>query len=109
MSWRVIDCHQFLSLESNGQRLVFHPIQDRVVEVVLNDVYGSRILIPENTTFTPTPGTHDHYKHQVCNYIRENLRVISANGSTNKAGKFCRLNFVIEDTEYRISDIQYVS
>jgi len=109
MDWRVVDCHQFLSLENNDQRLVFNPIQERIVEVVLNDIYGTRILIPENSSFTPTPGTHDDYKHQACNYIRQNLRIISAGGSINKAGKFCRLNFVIEDSEYRISDIQYVS
>lgn len=106
--WVVTECHQVVSFEEEGSRLTLEPVKDRVVSLVFNEVFGTRIQIPESNKFKGYIGTNDQYKHELCKYLKDHLRIISAGGSTNRAGKFCRLNFVIETTEYRISDIQYV-
>ena len=104
----VQECHQFLVLQEEQNRIVFEPIKDRIISIVVNDFYGTRIQIPESNKFQGFTGFHDSYKHEMCKYLRDNLRIVSAGVSINKIGKFCRMNFFIEGTEYKISDIQYV-
>jgi len=104
--WKVIDCHQFISLEEDNNRVVFTPVKDGIVDVVLNEAYGTRIQISE--LHVPVTETFDEYKHEVCKYINQNLRIVTVGGATNKAGKFMRMHFFIGTTEYKVSDIQYI-
>ncbi len=106
--WVVTDCHQFLSMEFENNRIVFYPVKERIVEVVLNDIYGTRIQIPKDIS-QDFSFRYDIYKQETCKYLQNNLRIISAGGATSKLGKFLRINFYIETTEYRISDIQYIN
>jgi len=104
--WEVIDCHQFISLEEDNNRVVFTPVKEGVVDVVLNEVYGTRIQLTELPV--PVTETFDEYRHEVCNFIKDNLRIVSVGGTINKAGKFMRMHFFIGSTEYKVSDIQYI-
>lgn len=109
MDWVETECHQFLAYQNDKhQRLVFSPIKNRVVEIVLDDTYGTRFLIPESNNFIQTTGTQDLFKHQMCIYLKDNLKVFSVNTNTNSLGKFCRFNFQLENTVYRIADLQYM-
>lgn len=104
--WVVVDCHQFLSLEEDNNRIVFTPVKDGIVDVVLNELYGTRIQLTE--LIVPETETYDDYKHEVCKFIKDNLRIVTVGGAINKAGKFMRMHFHIGVFEYKVSDIQYI-
>ena len=108
LSFQMIDCHQFLSYENKVARVVFRPIKDDIIEVAVNDRYGTRIVLPVNNSFISTADTYDEYKHDMCVYLKDNLTIVTAEANSNRIGQFLRLLFKIEGTVYKISDIQYM-
>lgn len=107
--WVTVDCHQFLTKEGFGNRMVFEPIEGRLINVVLNNLYGTRILIPEKNQLPRIEDIREIYKHKMCKYLDSNLTIISVSYNTNNLGKFCSMHFRIESVHYKISDVQYVT
>ena len=106
--WIVTECHQILALEKEQDRLVLEPLKERNISITLNSSYASIFQIPESSNFQFYSVLYHAYRYEMNKYLRDNLEVITANGNVNRVGRFFRFSFRIENTNYRISEFQYI-
>lgn len=108
-NFMVTECHQILAYEYQKDRVVFDPVKDKVIDIVFNEIYGTRFEVsPLIVLHFPTSIRYPLYKNEMCLFLRESLQIISVSGNTNDLGKFFRISFKLKGVSYNISDTQYI-